>query len=142
MAFADDIVLWRQDKNVEKATEALNRDLSLLTSYCKLWRMQVNAQKTVYTVSSNSNEALQKDLKLMIGNARLSRDDLPRYLGVALDPRLRLTQHIENTAIRATERVALMRKLGGGGGGGGKLGREPQVSKNNICDVRQTGTPS
>ena len=113
LAFVDDFVLWQQSQDVSTAEAAINRDLALLKRYCERWKMRLNATKTVYTVYSNSNEALRKKLEIVIGETSLRRDDLPRYLGVLLDPRLRLTKHIEQTAVKATERVALMRKLAG-----------------------------
>ena len=91
----------------------MNIDLDLLKRYCEHWGMRINATKTVYTVYSNSSEVLKKNLEIVIGETSLRRDDLPRYLGVLLDPRLRLTQHIEQTAVKASERDSLMRKLAG-----------------------------
>ena len=35
LAFADDIVIWQQDTDVEKAAESLNRELALLKRYCE-----------------------------------------------------------------------------------------------------------
>ncbi|GFR88910.1 RNA-directed DNA polymerase from mobile element jockey, partial [Elysia marginata] len=64
LAFADDIVLWQQNTDVEKAAENLNRDLDALKHYCERWRMVLKAQKTVYTTFSNSNDALGKELNI------------------------------------------------------------------------------
>ncbi|KAK3764703.1 hypothetical protein RRG08_042013 [Elysia crispata] len=69
--------------------------------------------KTVYNIYSNSREVLARDLKLKIENKSLQRDPLPRYLGVALDPRLNLTAHVEQLAGRVRERIGLMKKLAG-----------------------------
>ncbi|KAK3768288.1 hypothetical protein RRG08_031080 [Elysia crispata] len=108
-----DISTWQSDKDVDRATEALNRDLHALKLYCDQWGMQINTTKTVYNIYSNSREVLARDLELKIKDKRLQRDPLPRYLGVALDPRLNLTAHVEQLACRVRERIGLMKKLAG-----------------------------
>ncbi|KAK3779719.1 hypothetical protein RRG08_013674 [Elysia crispata] len=113
LSFADDISTWQSDKNVDRATEALNRDLHALKRYCDQWCMQINTTKTVYNIYSNSREVLARDLELKIEDKCLQRDPLPRYLGVALDSRLNLTAHVEQLAGRVRERIGLMKKLPG-----------------------------
>ncbi|GFN92935.1 hypothetical protein PoB_001944100 [Plakobranchus ocellatus] len=111
LAYADDIVIWQHDTDVDRATEAINRDLVALKRYCDRWKLQINTVKTVYSVFSNSNQVLAKYLNVRLGEDFLQRDNLPRYLGVALDPRLNLTKHVENVAISVRERIGLLHKL-------------------------------
>ncbi|KAK3774838.1 hypothetical protein RRG08_018829 [Elysia crispata] len=113
LSFADDISTWQSDKNVDRATEALNSDLHALKRYCDQWCMQINTTKTVYNTYSNSREVLARDLELKIEDKCLQRDPLLRYLGVALDSRLNLTAHVEQLAGRVQERIGLMKKLAG-----------------------------
>ncbi|GFN74195.1 hypothetical protein PoB_000070100 [Plakobranchus ocellatus] len=61
LSYADDIVLWQQDTDVDKVTEAINRDLK---RFCERWKMQINKSKAAYTTSSLSNPLLQKDLEI------------------------------------------------------------------------------
>ncbi|GFO48819.1 non-ltr RNAse hi domain of reverse transcriptases [Plakobranchus ocellatus] len=68
---------------------------------------------TVYTTFSLSNPVLKKALDIRIGNDSLKRDDLPRYLGVSLDPRLCLGRHIEEVANSVRERTRILQKLAG-----------------------------
>ena len=111
LSFADDISTWQSDKNVDRATEALSRDLHALKRYCDQWCMQLNTTKTVYNIYPNSREVLARDLELKIEDKCLQRDPLPRYLGVALDSRLNLTPHVEQLAVRVRERIGLKKKL-------------------------------
>ena len=85
----------------------------MIKCYCEHWRVRINVTKTVYNVYANHNDVLQKNLKIEVGGRSLKRADLPSYKAVLLDPRLRLTQHIEKSAVKASERVALMKKLAG-----------------------------
>ncbi|GFO33620.1 RNA-directed DNA polymerase from mobile element jockey [Plakobranchus ocellatus] len=103
------IVLWQQDTDVEKATEAINQDLASL----KRWKMQINTGMTAYTTFSLSKPVLKEDLGIRFGNDSLKRDDLPRYLGVSLDRRLCLRRHIEGVANSVQERTTILQKLVG-----------------------------
>ncbi|KAK3756386.1 hypothetical protein RRG08_038875 [Elysia crispata] len=103
----------QSDKNVDLATDALNRDLYELKRHCDQWCMQINTTKTVYNIYSNSREVLARELELKIEDKCLQRDSLPRYLGIALESRLNLTAHVEQLAIRVRERIGLMKKLAG-----------------------------
>ncbi|GFN90798.1 RNA-directed DNA polymerase from mobile element jockey-like [Plakobranchus ocellatus] len=94
-------------------TEAINRDLASLKRFCECWEMRINTGKTVYTTFSLSNAVLKKALDIRIGNDSLQRNDLPRYLGVSLDPRLCLRRHIEEVANSVRERTRILQKLAG-----------------------------
>ncbi|GFN84233.1 RNA-directed DNA polymerase from mobile element jockey-like [Plakobranchus ocellatus] len=113
LSYADDIVLWQQDTDIDKATEAINRDLASLKRFCERWKMRINTGKTAYTTFSLSNPVLKKVLDIRIGNSSLLRDDLPRYLGMLLDPRLCLRRHIEEVANSVRERTRILQKLAG-----------------------------
>ena len=70
LSFADNISTWQSDKNVDRATEALNSDLHALKRYCDQWCMQINTTKTVYNTYSKSREVLARDLELKIEDNR------------------------------------------------------------------------
>ncbi|GFN96032.1 RNA-directed DNA polymerase from mobile element jockey-like, partial [Plakobranchus ocellatus] len=113
LAYADDLVLWQHSSDVEHAADALNKDLALLKQYCAHWKMSINTTKTVYSVFSNSNPVLARDLDIKMGKVSLQRDNLPKYLGVSLDPRLNLTKHVKNVASNVRERIGIVKKVAG-----------------------------
>ena len=90
LSFADDISTWQSDKNVGRATEALNRDLHALKRYCDQWCMQLNMTKTVYNIYSNSREVLARDLELKIEDkclpARSAAAVAGRSAGLTIEP--------------------------------------------------------
>ena len=59
--FADDLVIWKTDKYPILSRTKLNRALLNITVFCKLWKLKVNAQKTVYTIFSRSYKAAQRN---------------------------------------------------------------------------------
>ncbi|GFO36149.1 reverse transcriptase-like protein [Plakobranchus ocellatus] len=64
-------------------------------------------------LSCTLNPVLKKVLDIRIEKDSLHRDDLPRYLGVSLDPRLCLRRHIEEVANSVRERIRILQKLDG-----------------------------
>ncbi|GFO13158.1 RNA-directed DNA polymerase from mobile element jockey-like [Plakobranchus ocellatus] len=50
LSYADDLILWQQDTDIDKATEAVNRDLASLKCFCERWKMRINTGKTAYTI--------------------------------------------------------------------------------------------
>ncbi|GFO04054.1 RNA-directed DNA polymerase from mobile element jockey-like [Plakobranchus ocellatus] len=42
LPYADDIVLWQQDTDIDKAIEAINRDLASFKRFCERWKMRIN----------------------------------------------------------------------------------------------------
>ncbi|GFN85545.1 RNA-directed DNA polymerase from mobile element jockey [Plakobranchus ocellatus] len=111
LSYAEDMVLWQQDTNINKPTVAINRDLASLKRFCERWKMQIKTGKTAYTTFLLSKPMLKKDPDIHIGNDSLRRDDLPRYLGVSLDPRLCFRRHIEGEAKSVRERTKILQKL-------------------------------
>ncbi|GFS60040.1 RNase H domain-containing protein [Trichonephila clavipes] len=65
-----------------------------------------------------------------IMNSQIKKVDLPTYLGVTLDPELRFSKHIEQTANKALGKLNILRKLSGT-----SWGSRPQTLKSTFCTV-------
>ncbi|GFW97689.1 RNase H domain-containing protein [Trichonephila clavipes] len=65
-----------------------------------------------------------------IANSQIKKVDLPTYLGVPLDPELRFSKHIEQTANKALGKLNILRKLCGT-----SWGSRPQTLKSTFCTV-------
>ena len=48
--FADDLVIWTSEKYPVLTQAKLNRTLAIISTYCNLWKLKVNEQKTVYYI--------------------------------------------------------------------------------------------
>ena len=140
LAFADDLIVWHSDKDVEQATTVLNSDLRHLSDYCKRWKLLVNPTKSVYATFSYSNAVNKAPLDVSLNEVPLKRDENPKYLGLTLDPRLTLTQHIECTVNKARSRLGLIKALAGTSwGAGAKLLRTLYCST--IRPILEYATP-
>ncbi|GFV91365.1 RNA-directed DNA polymerase from mobile element jockey [Trichonephila clavipes] len=81
------------------------------------------------------NGALSESRRMWAGvpqgsNSQIKKVDLPTYLGVTLDPELRFSKHIEQTANKALGKLNILRKLSGT-----SWGSRPQTLKSIFCTV-------
>ena len=111
LAFADDLIIWHADRNIEHATTVLNSDLHHLSEYCKRWKLLINPTKSVYATFSQSNAVNKAQLEVSLNKVPLKRDENPKYLGLTLDPRLLLTNHVEQVVDKARTRLGLLKSL-------------------------------
>ena len=109
--FADDLVIWTTDKYPIIAKAKLKRNLLTLQTYCRLWKLKINNKKTVYSIFTLSHKMARKTLELKIDGEKLEKEDNPVYLGVKLDCRMTLTEHLENTKRKAVKRLNIIKRL-------------------------------
>jgi ribonuclease HI len=109
--FADDLVIWTSDKYPVLTKAKLNRALATISTYCELWKLKVNTQKTTYTIFSRSHKAAKRHINLHLNGEPLSKDDSPVYLGVKLDRQMHMTEHLNILKERASKRLNLIKRL-------------------------------
>ena len=109
--FADDLVIWTTANNPMLAESKLNKELMTISTYCKFWKLKINTQKTVYSVFSLSPKAAKRPLSLKIDGESISKEENPIYLGVQLDKRMTLSEHINNLREKANKRLNIIKRL-------------------------------
>ena len=109
--FADDLVIWTIDKYPIIAKAKLKRNLLTLQTYCRLWKLNINNKKTVYSIFTLSHKMARKTLELKIDGEKLEKEDNPVYLGVKLDCRMTLTEHLENTKRKSVKRLNIIKRI-------------------------------
>ena len=129
---ADDLVLWTTDRYSIIAKAKLKRNLLTLQTYCRLWKLKINSKKTVYPIFTFSHKMASKTLELKIDGEKLKKEDNPVYLGVKLDYRMTLTEHLENTKRKAVKRLNIIKKPSHN-----KLGSQkanPKTAVHRVCE--------
>ena len=77
-----------------------------------MWKLQVNASKTKYSIFTMSPKTAKCKLKLTYGDTELGKEENPVYLGMHFDTSLTFGVHIEETVKKATTRLNLLKRLG------------------------------
>ena len=88
VAYADDATLFASvpspDRRADVA-ESLNRDLAIISAWCKSWGMKLNASKTQSMIVSRSRTLDPPHPDLLIDNVPLTTCNSFKILGVTID---------------------------------------------------------
>ena len=109
--YADDLVMWHTSKYSTLNRRKINQDLAQLGNFCQEWKLTINTTKTVYTIFSLSPRVSKEKPVIEIQGKALLKEENPSYLGVVLDPKLTLKEHMENVETKAKNRLKLVKKL-------------------------------
>ena len=111
--FADVLVIWTTDKYQILARRKLKIALTTICTYCNLWKLKLNEEKTVYSIFTRSTKKEQKTLNLKLNGKDLRKEKNPVYLGVKLDPRMSLNEVAKDLKSATESRLRLVKRLAG-----------------------------
>ena len=109
--YADDLAMWITSKYTLYNRRKLNQSLDILGKFCDEWKLKVNTLKTVYTIFSTSPNVSKEEPSLFIDGNILKKELNPTYLGVKLDTRLTLSEHMKEVKKKADKRLNIVKKL-------------------------------
>jgi hypothetical protein len=111
--FADDIAAWTVSNLTSIINVRLNKFLKLLQDWMFKWRLKISTQKTVSCIFNKGCLHYENELKLTYNDQNIEAERNPKFLGVTLDPGLRLNKYAENIKSRTTRRLNMLRSIGG-----------------------------
>ena len=109
--YADDLAMWTTSKYTILNRRKVNQSLKLLGEFCDEWKLQINTTKTVYTVFSLSPAVVKECHNIMIQGKKLEKEENPTYLGIKLDTKMTLNDHMKNVKVKASNRLKLVKRL-------------------------------
>ena len=115
--FADDVATWvrhYQPKFIEKDLQA---NLNNIQEWSSKWRLKISVTKTTYNIFNFRNSNLNNKIKLNYNGNPIKGETNPKFLGVTLDPGLRLKKHIDIICQRTQRRINLLKSIKGRGWG-------------------------
>ena len=113
ISYADDTTLYssvRSPCNRGEVAESLNRDLAKIASWCQLWGMKLNSNKTHSITISRSRILNPLHPCLYILGEPIEEVDNLRLLGVILDSKLTFEKHIRSLSSSIAQKTGLLRK--------------------------------
>ncbi|GFW78048.1 probable RNA-directed DNA polymerase from transposon BS [Trichonephila clavipes] len=111
---ADDIAVWHSHNDITESEKALNTTLKGIAAWAENLKLIINADKTNYCIfSTDRRDRSSFNANIKIQNSQIKKVQLPTYLGVTLDPELRFSKHIKQTANKALGKLNILRKLSG-----------------------------
>ena len=109
--YADDTVIYISG-DMELTTGKLCADLNTFKNWCDKNKLTLNIKKTKYvTFGLKSQTRKITNHTLKIGNMRIERVHLYKYLGITLDMNLTYKKHMENCIRSASHKSFLLAKI-------------------------------
>ncbi|GFV74047.1 reverse transcriptase domain-containing protein [Trichonephila clavipes] len=125
------IAVWHSHNDITESERALNTTLKGIATWTENLKLTLNADKTNHCIfSTDRRHRSSYNANIKIQNSQIKTVDLPTCLGVTLDPELRFSKHIEQTANKALGKLNILRKLCGT-----SWGSRPQTLKSTFCTV-------
>ena len=109
--YADTICCATQARTFEELQDCLTTDTTLLSDYCKKWRLQPSCTKTVSAVFHLHNANASRELNVVMDGKRLRCEHNPVYLSVTLDRSLTFHEHLTKTAAKVRMRNNILSML-------------------------------
>ncbi|GFW09032.1 probable RNA-directed DNA polymerase from transposon BS [Trichonephila clavipes] len=129
--YADDIAVWHSYNDITESEKALNTTLNGIAAWAENLKLTIKADNTNYCIfSTDRRHRSSFNANIKIHSSQIKKVDLPTYLGVTLDPELRFSKHIEQTANKALGKLNILRKLSGT-----SWGSRSQTLKSTFCTV-------
>ncbi|GFW52903.1 reverse transcriptase domain-containing protein [Trichonephila clavipes] len=118
-------------KKLGKSEKVLNTTLKGIAAWAENLKLTINLDKKNYCIfSTDRRHRSSFNANIKIQNTQIKKVDLPTDLGVTLDPDLRFSKHIEQTANKAFVKLNILRKLSGT-----SWRSRPQTLKSTFCTV-------
>ena len=113
IAYADDATLAAcidSPNSRSHVADSLNRDLTRINDWCKLWGMKLNPNKTQSMIISRSRTPNPQHPELSIDGTVLATCNSFKILGLTFDSKLTFEKHIRNVASGISQKIGILRK--------------------------------
>ena len=117
--YADDCAIWIQGRHLPRLVQAMQNALNCLVEWTNIWGFQFTPSKcsaVIFHRYMNKKEMINIP-HLTINGEQLCYDEGFKFLGVYLDSKLNMNQHIQYLRARAMKRLPLLKCLAGRGCG-------------------------
>ncbi len=89
----------------------IKNDLKIIQNWFQVKGLLINASKTNYVIFHNKKGNISEEWDLSIGEERLKRENLVKFLGVIIDEKLTWRDHVDQVISKVSKSLALMRGM-------------------------------
>lgn len=101
IAYADDLAILYSDKDMDKVFREMNRAMRILAVWCEKHKLVVNTDKTKVMCFTNKHEASVTLQPIFYQRKKLDYVEEFKYLGLYLDPKIKMNIHIKTVCSKA-----------------------------------------
>ena len=91
----------------------MNHDLKKVNDWAYQWKMNFNADPSKQAQEIIFSRKIQENIHppLYFNNIKVEQTALQKHLGIFLDPKLDVKEHLKNMSVKVNKSTALLRKL-------------------------------
>lgn len=112
--FADDTVIYLEGINIMEIIDTVNRELKMVSDWFAVNKLKLNLNKTKAMCLTSNNVYLavrDNNINVMIDGEPVEFVEKIKYLGVMLDYRLSLNEHVNYISSKIGRRMGLLARL-------------------------------
>ena len=114
LLFADDTVLYYNDRCIRNLHATVQKDLDIVINWCSFNKLCINLKKTKVTAFDKSfSKTCIANQSLHIFGKEIERIDRHEYLGIVVDDRLSFKYHNNKCSSRVNNRIYQLKKIRG-----------------------------
>ena len=107
--YADDISIYYTHEKQEKTTRPLQTGIKHLEKWCDIWKIELNAGKTIYTIFTR--QILNTNLRLSLGPEDINVSKKVKFLRPDFNYKLTWTNYVIKIVVKKQQRINLLRHL-------------------------------
>ncbi|GBM34990.1 hypothetical protein AVEN_240355-1 [Araneus ventricosus] len=111
--FADDVVIWKNDKDVIKIENSLNENMVAIQSFAEEHKLNFNPAKSFTCIFTTNRLMFNLQPKIYLKGNLLETTKSPTYLGFTLDTEINCGKHIAKLVEKGRKRLQLLKFISG-----------------------------
>ncbi|GBO08682.1 RNA-directed DNA polymerase from mobile element jockey, partial [Araneus ventricosus] len=111
--FADDVVIWKNDKDVIKIENSLNVNMVAIQSFAEEHKLNFNPAKSFTCIFTANRHMFNLQPKIYLKGNLLETIKRPTYLGFTLDTEINCGKHIAKLVEKGRKRLQLLKFISG-----------------------------
>jgi Reverse transcriptase (RNA-dependent DNA polymerase). len=112
IAFADNLTLVTRGKTAREAENIANVELSKISAWAKENKIRCNEQKSKVMLMTRRKRRERKELEIYPNNKPLTQVNSLKYLGIIIDSKLTLQEHINYTSEKCNKLIFALSRSG------------------------------
>lgn len=109
--YADDLVIWTSGSDLNTQVSQIQTALDSITNRCSFLGLKISPTKTAATLFRKNSSKQPTQPLINVGGSPIHFQNTTKYLGIHLDSRLSFKTHIQNSKIRALQRISILKCL-------------------------------
>lgn len=110
--FADDTCIYLSHKDIDEAINLINSDLATIFNVISKNKLKLNINKTHAMIITKKKNIIKENIRITINNEPIKIVENVKYLGIIIDEKLKLNEHMNNTINKIGKKANVLNRVG------------------------------